>query len=216
MNYEKFLICDKIIWKAAHSIFKKIPNSVVHYAFGEVEDAYQQGWVCIYKNQKVKDIVKKIKNKDDGGLLYTVVYYDLYDHVRSVCGRENISVKNKTITNLVYSSGNHYPIDSDPFEKNDKKILNSERKRMFLSFDSSRLFDGTLYNFNFTLSKQIIRFLNEKLTERELKIARELFFEENTQEELAKKYKISASRMGQIKKKIINTAFRFENKKIET
>lgn len=202
LTYSK---CDKLVWQVAHGIFKKIPKIITYYTFGgEIEDAYQQAWICLLEDSKT---MKLLPNFDKhGGLIYTTVYRDMLDYIRSICGRENanskkgISFKQKGIFNTI--NMDRFPMDSDATE-NPEGGISKEQAQIIANYEIGDKHD--LDATNLILSKEIAEFMNKKLTVKDNYIARLLFAEGYTQKEVAKKLCISESRVCQIQQKFTET-----------
>lgn len=210
MDTNTFAAYDKIVWQVAYGIFHKVPNIISHYTFGEVDDAHQQGWVCLLKDKKVSnfDYVDVAKH---GGLIYTAIYRDLLDHIRSVCGRDDKKDKRGRLphkTRAILGSINmeSYPMDSDAEPDGQTGELTNETKAIISAYDIGHQNDTTM--FEFALSKEIAEFMNKKLTVRDNYIARLMFVEGYSQKEVSKKFGMTESRVSQIVKKITETVQR--------
>lgn len=87
-----------------------------NYTFSTVEDAYQQGWLCLWSDVKALMLAEK-DPEANGGLIYTTVYRNLQDYVREVCGREKMnSHKTRGIT-ATSAEVKELAVTIDPIEK---------------------------------------------------------------------------------------------------
>jgi len=198
IHIEDFDIVSDMVDAAARKIWSKSYKMCWH-VFGEFEDTTQVGWAAICGKKSAREIVAK-SAEGNHGLILTIAYRGMLDYVRSVVGRENAENCDRKLQLFRTTRYMDYCLKSN----SRGKITNHNDMLDYIMPMETKTPESILIASS--LQQEIDAFLNKKLNRKDKMIMDYIFKNDIGQREIGKKFKITESRVSQIKAKAIKHA----------
>ena len=174
---------------AAKKLFIRYPKFLTHHVFSELQDAEQVGWVRMLESKKIKEIMKESAIDGNEGLIITIAYRGMIDYIRSVTGREGKRSRREQQVVMTTYYMDYYS----------SKDGGDRDMPLYSTRDNGKTMVEQL------LAKEVNKFMRKTLSCREKMIMDYLFKDDMTQREAGKKFKVTESRINQIKTQAIKT-----------
>ena len=180
---------------AAKKLYIRYPKFLTQHVFGGLEDAEQVGWVRMLESKKIQELVELETLKGNEGLIITIDYRGMIDYIRSVAGREGRGDK---------QSKKQQQILMTTYYMDYYQSKNGESRD--LPIYSTQTNDVTMVEE--ILAKEVNEFMRKKLSRKDKMIMDYIYQCDLTQKEVGKEFKVSESRINQIKTQAIRTVRR--------